>query len=183
MGAVQHPRAHAGQPHAPAPAPASRAPTPQGLASHKKNKPGTRLQELVKVDGAGAILVDVGNHLLDLLLLGLKAQRAHGHLELLQRGGRQAGGWGTRKMGWSAAWSGWGVQRSAGWEAGNGGRAGHGPCQHPLGYGAWQLRSTLHSLRRTDGPASCPLPWHQWCQSRRCQRGRTPRGSPVSAPR
>ena len=44
----------------------------------------THLQELVKVDGAGAVLVDVRNHLLDLLLLGLKAQRAHRHLELLQ---------------------------------------------------------------------------------------------------
>ena len=103
----------------------------------QQHSAGPHLQELVKIDGAGAVLVDVGNHLqrsgwgeegegcqsagagrsgvfrvrwsaraavaapanaassrrphlLDLLLLGLKAQRAHGHLELLRfmsRGG------------------------------------------------------------------------------------------------
>ena len=42
------------------------------------------LQELLEVDGAGAVLVDVRDHLLDLLLLGLEAERAHRHLELLR---------------------------------------------------------------------------------------------------
>jgi hypothetical protein len=41
------------------------------------------LKELIEVDGAGAVSVDVGDHLLDLLLLGLEAEGAHGNLELL----------------------------------------------------------------------------------------------------
>jgi hypothetical protein len=41
------------------------------------------LEELVEVDGARAVSVDVGDHLLDLLLLGLEAEGAHGDLELL----------------------------------------------------------------------------------------------------
>lgn len=36
------------------------------------------LQELLKVDGSAAVLVNVCNHLLDLLLLGLKAKRPTG---------------------------------------------------------------------------------------------------------
>mmetsp|Transcript_14116 Transcript_14116/g.27867 ORF Transcript_14116/g.27867 Transcript_14116/m.27867 type:complete len:205 (-) Transcript_14116:16-630(-) len=41
------------------------------------------LEELVEVDGARPVRVDVRNHLLDLLLLGLEAEGAHGNLELL----------------------------------------------------------------------------------------------------
>mmetsp|Transcript_24218 Transcript_24218/g.52919 ORF Transcript_24218/g.52919 Transcript_24218/m.52919 type:complete len:255 (-) Transcript_24218:30-794(-) len=41
------------------------------------------LQELLEVNGAGAVLVNVCNHLLDLLFLGLKAQCSHGNLQLL----------------------------------------------------------------------------------------------------
>ena len=41
------------------------------------------LEELGEVDRARAVLVDVRDHLLDLLLLGLEAEGAHGNLELL----------------------------------------------------------------------------------------------------
>mmetsp|Transcript_32998 Transcript_32998/g.109007 ORF Transcript_32998/g.109007 Transcript_32998/m.109007 type:complete len:213 (+) Transcript_32998:265-903(+) len=44
---------------------------------------GHHLQELVELDRPRAVLVDLVNHLFDLLLLGLKAERAHRHLELL----------------------------------------------------------------------------------------------------
>ena len=39
--------------------------------------------ELLGVNGAGAVSVDVGDHLLDLLLLRLETQGTHGHLQLL----------------------------------------------------------------------------------------------------
>ena len=45
----------------------------QGLRS-RTSRPRAHLQELLEVDGARAVLVDVGDHLLDLLLLGLEAQ-------------------------------------------------------------------------------------------------------------
>mmetsp|Transcript_98653 Transcript_98653/g.255041 ORF Transcript_98653/g.255041 Transcript_98653/m.255041 type:complete len:247 (+) Transcript_98653:90-830(+) len=41
------------------------------------------LQELLVADGAAAIIIDIRDHLLDLLLLGLEAQGAHGDLQLL----------------------------------------------------------------------------------------------------
>ena len=41
------------------------------------------LEELLVADGAAAIVVDVRDHLLDLLLLRLEAQGAHGDLQLL----------------------------------------------------------------------------------------------------
>jgi hypothetical protein len=44
---------------------------------------GHHLQELIEINGAGAVGVDVGNHLLDFLLLGLETESAHGHLQLL----------------------------------------------------------------------------------------------------
>ena len=44
---------------------------------------GVHLQELIKVDGAAAVLIDVGDHLLNLLLLRLEAERAHRDLQLL----------------------------------------------------------------------------------------------------
>ena len=40
------------------------------------------LQELVVVDGPGAVVVDLGNHALDLVVLWLKPKGAHGHFEL-----------------------------------------------------------------------------------------------------
>jgi hypothetical protein len=39
--------------------------------------------KLVKVNGAGAVLVHLSNHLFNLLLLGLEAKGPHGHLKLL----------------------------------------------------------------------------------------------------
>ena len=42
------------------------------------------VEELGEVDLARAVAVDVADHLLQLLLLGLEAQRAHGHLQLLR---------------------------------------------------------------------------------------------------
>merc|ERR1719498_265272 len=48
------------------------------------------LQELLVVNGAGAIIVDICNHLLDLFLLGLKAKRTHGNLQLLGIDGSRA---------------------------------------------------------------------------------------------
>ena len=44
---------------------------------------GVYLQELIKVDGAAAVLINVGDHLLNLLLLRLEAERAHRDLQLL----------------------------------------------------------------------------------------------------
>mmetsp|Transcript_7072 Transcript_7072/g.7940 ORF Transcript_7072/g.7940 Transcript_7072/m.7940 type:complete len:210 (+) Transcript_7072:77-706(+) len=44
---------------------------------------GHHLQELVEVNRSGAISVDVGDHLLDLLPLGLEAKSAHGNLQFL----------------------------------------------------------------------------------------------------
>ena len=41
------------------------------------------LEELVEVDGAGSILVDVGDHLFNFLLLGLEAKSTHGNFQLL----------------------------------------------------------------------------------------------------
>merc|ERR1712054_456114 len=41
------------------------------------------VEEFVEVDGAGAILVDVVDHATDLVLLGIEAEGAHDHLELL----------------------------------------------------------------------------------------------------
>merc|ERR1719342_1670758 len=41
------------------------------------------LQELLVANGATAIIVHIGNHLLDLLFFGLETQGAHGHLQLL----------------------------------------------------------------------------------------------------
>ncbi|CAH0371854.1 unnamed protein product, partial [Pelagomonas calceolata] len=48
------------------------------------------LEELREVDRAGPVLVDVRDHLLDLLLLRLEAQRAHRHLQLLGVDGARA---------------------------------------------------------------------------------------------
>ena len=39
--------------------------------------------ELVEVDGAVAVLVDVGDHLADLVLLWLEPESTHGNLKLL----------------------------------------------------------------------------------------------------
>merc|ERR1712196_135635 len=39
-------------------------------------------EELSKLDGAVAVVVDIGNHLLELLVLDLEAEGAHGSLEL-----------------------------------------------------------------------------------------------------
>merc|ERR1711959_105967 len=44
---------------------------------------GHHVEELVEVDGAGAILVDVVDHTTDLVFLGVEAEGAHGDLELL----------------------------------------------------------------------------------------------------
>merc|ERR1712031_64614 len=44
---------------------------------------GHHVEELVEVDGAGAILVNVVNHAADLVLLGVEAKGTHGDLELL----------------------------------------------------------------------------------------------------
>lgn len=41
------------------------------------------LQELIKVDSSGSVLVNIRDHLLDLLLLRLKTKGAHGNLEFL----------------------------------------------------------------------------------------------------
>ena len=41
------------------------------------------VKELVEVDGATVVLVNVSDHLLHLLLLRLEAEGAHGDLELL----------------------------------------------------------------------------------------------------
>mmetsp|Transcript_3376 Transcript_3376/g.5541 ORF Transcript_3376/g.5541 Transcript_3376/m.5541 type:complete len:232 (-) Transcript_3376:4-699(-) len=57
---------------------------------------GHHLEELVKVDRAGAVLVNVRDHLLDLLLLRLKAQRPHRNLQLLGVNG--AGAVGVEKI-------------------------------------------------------------------------------------
>merc|ERR1719350_1875122 len=48
----------------------------QDLVSH-------HLQELLIPNGAGAVVVYIGDHLLDLLLLWFEAQGAHGDLQLL----------------------------------------------------------------------------------------------------
>merc|ERR1719272_2783753 len=48
----------------------------QDLMSH-------HFQELLVANGATSIVVDIGDHLLDLLLLGLKAKCTHGDLQLL----------------------------------------------------------------------------------------------------
>merc|ERR1719311_504185 len=45
------------------------------LASH-------HLEELAELDGAVAVVVDVGDHLLELLVLNLEAKGTHGGLEL-----------------------------------------------------------------------------------------------------
>jgi hypothetical protein len=45
---------------------------------------GHQLQEVGEVDDAGAVLVDLADHLLDLLPRRLEAQRAHRHLQLLR---------------------------------------------------------------------------------------------------
>merc|ERR1711904_765954 len=57
---------------------------------------GHHVQELVEVNGAGAILVDVVDHATDLILLGVKAEGAHGDLELLGVNG--AGAIGVEKI-------------------------------------------------------------------------------------
>merc|ERR1712205_28339 len=44
---------------------------------------GHHVEELVEVNGSGAILVDVVDHATDLVLLGIKAEGAHGNLQLL----------------------------------------------------------------------------------------------------
>lgn len=41
------------------------------------------IEKLIKVDAAIAILVDVGNHLIDGLILGFEAQRLHGCFQFL----------------------------------------------------------------------------------------------------
>jgi len=41
------------------------------------------VQELLEVNGARAVLVDVADHLVDGLVLGLEAERLHGSLQLL----------------------------------------------------------------------------------------------------
>mmetsp|Transcript_42265 Transcript_42265/g.92088 ORF Transcript_42265/g.92088 Transcript_42265/m.92088 type:complete len:217 (+) Transcript_42265:110-760(+) len=48
----------------------------QNLVSH-------HFEELLVANGAAPVVIHVRNHLLDLLFLGLKAERAHGHLEFL----------------------------------------------------------------------------------------------------
>merc|ERR1719440_477608 len=53
---------------------------PRVLLAHLR---GHHLQELIEVDRARAVLVDVRNHLFDLLLLRLEAERTHRHLQLL----------------------------------------------------------------------------------------------------
>merc|ERR1712179_518700 len=53
------------------------------LASH-------HLEELSKLDGAVTVVVDVSNHLLELLVLDFEAESAHGGLELTDING--AGG-------------------------------------------------------------------------------------------
>jgi hypothetical protein len=42
---------------------------------------GHHLGELVVLNDTGAILIDVGDHLLDFLTLGLESKGAHGNLE------------------------------------------------------------------------------------------------------
>ena len=42
-------------------------------------------KEFIEVDGPGVLLVYVGDHLLDLLLLGFESQRSHCHLEIKKR--------------------------------------------------------------------------------------------------
>jgi hypothetical protein len=44
---------------------------------------GHHVEEFGEVDDTGTVLVDVGDHLLDLLTLGLKTEGAHGDLEFL----------------------------------------------------------------------------------------------------
>ena len=44
---------------------------------------GHHVEELGEVDDTGAVLVDVSDHLLDLLTLGLKTEGSHGNLEFL----------------------------------------------------------------------------------------------------
>merc|ERR1711971_1521597 len=51
---------------------------------------GHHVKELVEVDGAGAILVDVVDHTTDLVLLSIEAESAHGDLELLSVDGAGA---------------------------------------------------------------------------------------------
>ena len=41
------------------------------------------LQELIEVDGAGTILVNVSDHFFNFLLLGLETKRTHGNFQLL----------------------------------------------------------------------------------------------------
>merc|ERR1711935_265249 len=48
---------------------------------------GHHLQELLVLDGTTAIVVDVGDHLLNFLLLGFKAESAHGNFQLLRING------------------------------------------------------------------------------------------------
>merc|ERR1712010_326991 len=43
---------------------------------------GHHLKELGELDGAVAVVVDIGDHLLELLVLDLEAKSAHGGLEL-----------------------------------------------------------------------------------------------------
>ncbi len=54
------------------------------------------LEELVEVDGTRTILVDVSDHLFNLLLLGLKTKSAHGNFQLLGING--AGAIGVEKI-------------------------------------------------------------------------------------
>ena len=44
---------------------------------------GHHFQELLEVDGPGAILIDIGDHFLDFLLFRLETEGAHGDLEFL----------------------------------------------------------------------------------------------------
>merc|ERR1719213_903848 len=48
-----------------------------------KNLMSHHLEELLVLDGPASIIIDIRDHLLDLLLLWLKAEGAHGYLKLL----------------------------------------------------------------------------------------------------
>merc|ERR1719238_1576441 len=48
-----------------------------------KNLMSHHLEKLLVLDGPASIIIDIRDHLLDLLLLWLKAEGAHGYLQLL----------------------------------------------------------------------------------------------------
>merc|ERR1719453_250028 len=55
-----------------------------------QNLVGHHLQELFVLDGAASVIIDIGDHLLNLLFLWLESKGAHGDLQLLGIDGARA---------------------------------------------------------------------------------------------